>query len=546
MAEATTHEDLHADGAADVPARIFLIHNWVSWVGFFIVCAALLGMLTFVLFNVVAPSTNPYVDIVGYMVMPGALIIGMTIVPAGMLIKFLRLRKTTPRHLLAYNLRLDLSRPAHRRAMTVFVGVSAFVMLPVLGVSSYHGYHYTDSTEFCAKACHSVMEPQGVTHAASSHARVACAECHIGSGADWFVKSKLSGTRQVIAVARESYSRPIPPAITELRPARDTCEQCHWPARFFGSQLREIVRYSSDEDNSRRVLRLLVKTGGADESTGRIEGIHMHMALAGRIEYVAVDHDLQDIPWVRYIDDDGTERIFRSDGLRASDARPTGIVRGIDCMDCHNRSAHYMRPPQESMDLLLESGRIDRSLPFIKRESVAVLAAPHADTDSARAAIESRLAAFYQTEYPEVWREKEPAVRAAITAVQDAYGRTTFPRMKVDWRTYPDNVGHMNSPGCFRCHDGRHVDDQGVAISSDCEVCHTFLNPVDHVDGAIREGRFYHHMPLAMHENLRCNQCHTGGPITSCRDCHASGEWLDNWKSGVFVPDSSNGPPAAP
>jgi hypothetical protein len=536
MSDIPVQVDPPASSDPSVDPRIFLIHNWISWVGFFVVCSSLLGMLTFVLFSFVAPSTNPYVDIVGYMVLPGALIIGMIVVPAGMVIKYLRLRRTTPKHLLAYNLRLDLSMPGHRKAMTAFVLVSGFVMLPVLGVSSYHGYHYTDSTEFCAKACHSVMEPQGLTHTASPHARVTCAECHIGSGAGWFVQSKLSGTRQVIAVARESYSRPIPPAITELRPARDTCEQCHWPAKFFGSQLSEIVRYSSDEANSRRVLRLLVKTGGADEATGRVEGIHMHMALAGRIEYVAVDHDLQDIPWVRYIDDDGVARIFRSDGRKGSDPRPDGIVRGIDCMDCHNRSAHYMRPPQESMDLLLESGRVDRSLPFIKREAVAALAMPHADVPAAKAHIESALTTFYQSQFPEVWKANEPAILAAVEAVKDAYTRNTFPGMKVDWRTYPDNVGHMNSPGCFRCHDGRHVDDRGVSISSDCQVCHTFLNPVEGVDGAIKEGRFFHHMPLAMHENLRCNQCHTGGPIASCKDCHATGEWLDDWKSGVFVP----------
>lgn len=523
-------------GTGADPIRVFLVHNVISWIGLFLVAASILLLLTFLLFSVVSPTANPYVDIIGYLVIPGIFVVGLIVVPAGMFVKYARIRRRSAPGEVAYHLRLDLSEPTHRRALLVFLALSFFVMLPVLGVSSYQGYQYSDSTDFCARACHAVMEPQAVAHEASPHARVACAECHIGSGAGWFVKSKLSGTRQVLAVWTDSFPRPIPPAITELRPARETCEECHWPAKFFGSQLREIVRYSGDEANTRRVLRLLLKTGGGDPTVGRVEGIHMHMALSGRIEYVALDDNLQDVPWVKYIDDDGVERIFRSDGKPGSDPRPQGIVRRIDCMDCHNRAAHYMRPPQESVDLLLESGRIDAELPFIKREAVAALARTYPDSRTAMTDIETALTSFYRVNHPQISASRSDEIRAAVEAVQDVFGRIAFPAMKVDWRTYPDNVGHMNSAGCFRCHDGRHMDDRGRAISSECEVCHTFLNPAEDAPGAVREGRFTHHMRLTLHEHLRCNQCHSGGPLPTCRECHAGGAWLENWKEGFFVP----------
>ena len=508
-----------------------LWNNLITIVGLFLVIMGVILLLTFGLFSMVTVAANPYVDIVGFLVLPGILVAGLILTPFGILVKSWRLRRRDPGQRLALRFpRIDLNDPIQRRAAKFVAGLT-FVMLPIAGISGYHGYHYTDSTEFCAYACHSVMEPQATTHERSPHARVSCAECHIGAGATWFVKSKFSGTRQVFATWSESYQRPIPPAITHLRPARDTCERCHWPEKFYGAQLRRIVHYGSDEQNTRGEIDMLLRIGGGDESAGRAEGIHKHMALAGRVEYVATDDKLQEIPWVRFTDEAGDESIYRSDGRPSSDPIPDGRIRQLDCMDCHNRPAHKFRAPERALDIFLDVGRIDTTLPDIKRQAVAALVGDYPDVESAKAQIGKHLADFYQQRYADVWRTRKASVDQAIDMVREIYEQNFFPQMRVDWRTYPDNIGHKNSAGCFRCHAGDHVNQHGERISHDCSICHTFLNPVnpEHSNGAVREGEFIHPAELqGLHAELKCHQCHTGGisPVASCEGCHVKAQGL--------------------
>lgn len=507
------------------PKHMPLWNNLVTLAGLFLVVTTLVLMITFWLFTLVTPTPNPYIDIVGFLVVPCFLVFGLLVIPTGIFLKSWRLRRRDPEMQLAFRFpRIDLNDPAQRKVVKGVL-LALFILLPVVAVSGYHGYHYTDSAEFCSKACHVPMHPQATTYEHSAHARVACAECHIGSGASWFVKSKLSGTRQVLAMLRDTFSRPIPPAIKHLRPARETCEQCHWPKKFFGAQLREIVRFKSDEENTRVEIDMLINTGGGDEHTGRAEGIHMHMALTGRVEYIATDDMLQEIPWVRYLDQSGNTWIYRSDGRPSSDPPPAGPVRQLDCMDCHNRPAHKFRSPQDGVDIFLDVGKIDNTLPYIKREAVAALTQPYPDADTAYRKIADHLSTFYETRYPEVWARRKASVNYAIDKVRELYSRGFFPDMKVDWRTYPDNIGHLISPGCFRCHEGKHVNQRGEAISHECNVCHTFLNPVQRngYDALIERGEFVHPLELVgKHANMRCNECHTGGkaPDPSCAGCH--------------------------
>ncbi len=511
------------------PAHLaFLANNVLSLIGFLCVGVGLILLVTFALFVIVSPSVNPYFGIIGYVIVPGVFILGLIVVPLGMLLKHWRVRrsmKATPGAVLYP--RIDLNDPETRRFIVVFSAFSAFVVLPIVGVSSYYGYAWTESTTFCGKLCHSVMKPQDTAHARSAHARVTCAECHIGPGASWFVKSKITGVGQVIAVAENSYPRPIPNAITNLRPARETCEQCHWPAQFFGAQYRERVNYAQDKGNTRRVVRMMVKTGGADRLTGRIEGIHMHMILYGHIEYVATDPDLQDIPWVRHTLPDGQVLTYRSDGKPSNAPPPLGVVRRVDCMDCHNRAAHDIRAPAAFVDVYMAAGKIDASLPFVKREAVAALSKEYADDEQARKGIEEALTSFYQREYLQVWTAKQADIGRVAGVVQTIYDQNFFPYMKENWRTYPDNVGHKVSAGCFRCHDGLHVNQFGQPITSNCSVCHVFLNPTKGKPQALVEGPFVHPFDLMpKHEHLRCDQCHTGAELPSCKECHESGQWL--------------------
>lgn len=507
--------------------------------GLCLLAISLILLTTFFIFVAVTPQTNPYVDIIGYLILPAIFMAGLAIVPVGMLWKRRTLRRRHPEVRASLRLpALDLNDPRQRRFVLGFSAVTVLVVLPVVGVSSYHAYHYADSTEFCAKACHAVMEPQGTTHTLSPHARVACAECHVGSGATSFVKAKVSGTRQLFKVLTSTYPRPVPPSIHHIPPAENTCTHCHWPAKYFGTQLKTVARFSPDEQNTRRDVRMLLKTGGGDPATGHAEGIHMHMALAYDIQYVATDDTLQEIPWVRMTDRDGKEQIYRSDGQPADQAPPEGIRRRIDCMDCHNRAAHNFRSPQDTVDLAMSLGDIDPSLPFIKREAVAVLDYDYESREAATQTIGKELVEFYRREFPDVWDLKEPSIRKSIETVQKIQARIAFPHMRVNWKTYPDNIGHRTSSGCFRCHDGRHVNAAGQAISSDCRVCHTFLNPTPD-GGGFAEGEFVHSMNLGVHGNLRCEQCHTGGVLPLCRDCHQSGQWLETRHRGRFVPHES-------
>ncbi len=513
-----------------------LWNNFITYTGFFISLMGVMLMLTFGLFSMISSHTNPYVDIIGYLVLPGVLFVGVTLVPAGIFIKSWRIKRKDPTQKLVMRFpRIDFNDPIQRRAAKVVL-VSIFVLLPVVGVSSYHGYHYADSADFCAKACHVPMEPQATTYEHSAHARVSCAECHIGSGASWFVKSKLSGTRQVLAMWRNSFSRPIPPAIHELRPARETCEKCHWPKKFFGQQLRRIVHFRSDEKNTRLEFDMLLKTGGGDESMGRAEGIHLHMALEGQIEYIASDALLQDIPWVRFVDKTGVESIYRNDGMPSSGPQPSGAIRKLDCMDCHNRPAHKFQSPSNAIDIFLEVGRIDTTLPFIKREALAALVVPYPDRETAEREIGSRLIDFYESQYPKIWEARKASVKQAIDITRLAYSKNFFPDMRVDWRTYPDNIGHKISAGCFRCHDGQHVDQRGERLSHACNSCHTFLNPIEkNGHNLTQEGEFIHPYELqGSHASLRCDQCHTGGqsPPTSCDGCHDS---VTEFRGGLLL-----------
>ncbi len=533
----------HASGMIPPPPilSVPLWNNFFTICGLLLVAFSLLLLATFALFEIVSPARNPYVDIIGYLVLPISLIAGIIIVPCGILLKSWRLRRRNPNQRLAFRYpHFDLSDPHQRRvAKAVFLG--SIVALPIVGVSSYHGYHYTDSSEFCGLACHSVMEPQSTTYARSPHARVACAECHIGEGAGWFVKSKLSGTRQVLATWRESYSRPIAPAIKHLRPAQDTCEHCHWPQKFYGAQLKEVPRFARDETNEDRGVTMLLNIGGGHSSAGPVEGIHWHMALASTIEYIATDDQLQVIPWIRMTDGLGEKTIYRSDGKPSSDPPPTGHPRSLDCMDCHNRPAHEFRAPQEAVDLMLSAGRIDQSLPFIKREAVKTLVQKYPDHETAERRIGSSLIGFYETTFPELWTSSRGAVniKQAVDVVREIYRTNFFPEMRVDWQTYPDNIGHLYSPGCFRCHDGKHINSQGKALDQDCNSCHSFLSRKGKGNGQrqLVEGPFEHPFELGgLHQGVRCDQCHSGGVLeNTCKTCHSDTAELISGTTSAFA-----------
>jgi hypothetical protein len=317
------------------------------------------------------------------------------------------------------------------------------------------------------------MAPEYAAYKDSPHSRVACTECHIGPGAPWFVRSKLSGTRQLFAVAFGTHSRPIPSPVTHLRPSREICEQCHWPQKFHGDRLLVRTKYDSDEANTPLTTVLVLKLGG-QHGTGSV-GIHgRHFDDRERVRFVATDDRRQVIGRVTYRDDDGKEIEFLP-----ADAKPeaasAGESRTMDCIDCHNRPTHAFELPERAVDRAINEGRISRELPFIKKKGVELLRTEYPDRDAAGNRIFQGLAEYYRDNHPDVYRKKRGQIEAAAEQLKAAYARNVFPSMKLSWGTHPNNIGHEDFPGCFRCHDDNHKTSTGRAISQDCTSCHTIL-----------------------------------------------------------------------
>jgi nitrate/TMAO reductase-like tetraheme cytochrome c subunit len=343
---------------------------------------------------------------------------------------------------------------------------------------------------------------------------VACVDCHVGAGASWYVRSKMSGLRQVYAATFNTFPRPIPSPVQNLRPAQQTCEQCHWPEKFYGAQLKTIDHFGYDEKNTPRQIKLLIKTGGGSPSLGMTSGIHWHMNIANQVWYLATDRQRQNIPYVRVRDRQGhvTEYFAKDSTLKPEDIQKA-TLRRMDCVDCHNRPTHIYKSPDKAVDDLIAAGRIDRSLPFIKKFAVDALTVSYNSTPEALAGIASQLDSDYSTKYASVYSEKQPAIQQAVSAVQHIYSSNIFPEMKVDWRTHPSNIGHFYSLGCFRCHDGQHVSKEGKTVSRDCQSCHEILGEEN---GAtlmpqVQAVAFQHPGGEMDFSTTNCNDCHNGG-----------------------------------
>jgi hypothetical protein len=300
-------------------------------------------------------------------------------------------------------------------------------------------------------------------------------ECHIGSGAPWFVRAKISGVRQLFAVNLKTYSRPIPSPVRNLRPARDTCERCHWPEKFTGDKLLVKTKYADDAASTPATSVLLLKIGG--RSAHGSVGIHgRHLDIASRIEYVSTDGRRQVIPRVTYVDDSGKKVEYVSEEVKTTPQQLAAAEhRTMDCMDCHNRPAHSFQLPERAIDEALTSGAINKTLPFVKKEAVALLRADYPDRTTAAQRITQGFTDFYKTKYPDVYQSQRAAVETASQQVNAVYQRNIFPEMKVRWGSYPNNIGHDDFMGCFRCHDGKHKSSDGKVIADDCSACHQVL-----------------------------------------------------------------------
>ena len=404
------------------------------------------------------------------------MVFGLLLIPIGMRINRKKARAAEEKGKKLNWPILDFNYLPTRNAATIFIIGTVFLLI-ISSVGSYEAFHYTESVEFCGKLCHQVMEPEYVTYHGSPHERVACVECHVGSGASWYVKSKLSGLYQVYSVLAKKYPQPIPTPIANLRPARETCEQCHWPEKFYDRKLRIKHSYLTDENNTERVTELQLKISSKMMNGTLEKGIHQHISPDVKIEYKTTDPKRQVIPWVRYTNTKtGEVKVYTdSDNMLDQNQLDSLETRVMDCLDCHNRPSHNYNAPQNFIDQSMSEGKISSSLPAIKMVAMLALNQEYPTRDSAFEAIASQVNDWYESSYPDVWTNNKADVVQAISEIQNGYANNIFPYMKASWKEYPNNIGHMESDGCYRCHNNRHTADSGEVISRDCSLCHNIV-----------------------------------------------------------------------
>ena len=469
-------------GPAWLSPIIHLSNNWISMTGVALVTTATVFWLFLLPTTLKGQTENPYVGILAFLTLPGPFFLGLVLIPVGILLKKRREGRTGIHPI---DQGMHWANPEVRR-LVYFIGAATVVNISIASQATYSAVNYMDSVTFCGKTCHSVMQPEYTAYQNSPHSRVECVKCHIGPGAGWFVKSKLSGVGQVFAVALNTYPRPIPTPVTNLRPARETCEACHWPQKYGEDRLRVISNFADDEKNSETKTVLLLKIGGGNNGIG-IHGTHLGPGVT--IRYRS-DASRQNISWVEYNTPDGKSVEYATPDYKPGDAAP----RVMDCMDCHNRPSHTYELPDRAVDRAMAASLIDAALPFAKKQSVAVLKANYASRDEAAVRIPDAFTAFYKSKYPDVWAKSQTDITNSARQVLAIYNRNIFPEMNVTWGKYPNNIGHTDFPGCWRCHDSNHTAKNGAAITQDCTACHNLLaqdeaNPKVIKDLGITEAR---------------------------------------------------------
>ena len=440
-----------------------LTRNPISLVGTALMLISAILFASLLAIELLGTEGNPYTGIITYLILPAGGVVGFILVVVGIR----RERKRAPDASFPV---IDLNVESVRGRLIILLVVVS-VGAVVLAAATFEGFHVMESQSFCGETCHSVMGPEYAAFQRSPHARVACVECHIGSGTEWMVKMKLNGAWQMISTILDLYERPIPTPVHNLRPSQGTCEECHWPETFYGVRSKVITRYAEDEANTELKTILLMKTGGNDFSGSH--GIHWHMDPDIQIRYRA-DENRQTMFEVELTEADGTVRTFLKQTAKDSAGEPEEW-RVMDCIDCHNRPTHIYHRADEAVDLALQRNFVSKDLPFIRREGERAIRAEYVTQEEARTGISAHLTEFYQREYPQLAAKRADDIEEAGRVLGAFYQGNVYPHMNIEWGTYPDHSGHHFSPGCNRCHAGDHQAENGEVINADCSVCHTIV-----------------------------------------------------------------------
>src|SRR5215467_6816685 len=445
------------------PVWQLLTAHWLGLVGTALVTTAGLSCLFVLPLQLRGHASNPYVGIVVFLILPVVFFFGLLLIPLGIYCGKRRLPA-------GRNGSFD--RKSALRRLVRFLAITSFLNVLIGTQLTYRAIKHMETPQFCGQSCH-VMTPEFMAHQNSPHSQLECVECHVAPGAAGWVASKTSGVRQLFEVIGNSYARPIPSAIetNRLVPATETCENCHWAQKFGSLRLRVINSYAQDEKNTRTQTVLAMMVGGS-----KFAGIHgAHFAPGIKIRYAAADAKRQIIPWVEYRNaTSGAAEIFLSDAGAADTAGKLPKYE-MQCVDCHNRPTHTFESAERGMNNAIALGEVSSSLPFIKKKGMELLQATYASGEEASGKISADLIGYYRQDYPALYAKQSSAVEEAARAISAIYNHNVFPDLKVNWGTYPNNLGHTDFPGCFRCHDGSHTSTDGKVISQDCDSCHRLL-----------------------------------------------------------------------
>lgn len=497
------------------------IFNIGSLLGFLIAGLSATLIIILLAYEMLSGHLNNYLGIVTFFALPGGIVFGLAMVVTGALwarhrqrVRGLSEAPPMPR--------IDLNDP-HKRFHVIFFTIATFGLMAVVGIASLQGIHFAESPAFCGQLCHPPMKPEFEAWQNSPHANIRCVECHIGEGIQYHIKAKLNGTKQLYSILTGTFPTPIEVPVHNMRPANETCGKCHWKDKYYSGREKVFYHNAPNEANSSRQTTLLMKIGGSPKEP-HAKGIHWH--IDQNITFVSSDSERQEIPYIALKNADGSvTEYIDSEKTLSKEEIAKGHKRKMDCIDCHNRPTHIFHAPSQEIDDNFASGKLDHSLPYLKKTMLELLSANYKNEEEAKAAIDKGIREFYDKNYPAVATAKAESIKNATEVAQKIFKRNFFPKMKLAWNTYPNNVGHLYFPGCFRCHDGKHKSAAGKVISKECNLCHTMISQTqENIPAGAKVTSFVHPVDIGNEiMTTNCSECHLPKQAEGEKKAHKAG-----------------------
>ena len=400
------------------------------------------------------------------------------------------------------------------------------LIFAAVGTVSVVGWEYSQSDAFCTEACHDVHPEEAFAHKASQHGQVACVECHIGRMGFFETLIHKAPHLKHAYFKVVGYERPV--VAPSMPPSRKSCESCHTANPHPHNSVRVRRHYAPDESNTETKVTLVVRTVGRSFQGGGNEGVAWH--LKNQVRYIATDEQKTSIPWVEVTREDGTKVVFQEQGkaLDASEVTEDRMTV-MECKDCHNLAGHPIRSPEALVDDAIARGVLNPAFPYVKKRAVDLLNTRFETGEEAQALVLDAWQRYRQDypdlakKFPAAWEKGQEFLEERQTEMATLMMRNQFLAKDISWRSFPDHLGHRDSPGCFRCHSGRHESDDGQLVTVKCTACHgiPIVTQRDRIRGQItdltdmrapkshmRPDFPFVHSTLAYEDDAGCDGCH--------------------------------------